>query len=140
MPNPVFEEPIRKILNLTQSQFDDVIKGKRSIHGHTGASGIKKLLENINLDRAIETARAEIAGGKKSARDMAIRKLGYLKAAQATGVHPKDWVVSSIPVLPPAFRPVSVMKGSGGQLVADPNYLYKEVFDANETLSQLATS
>jgi len=139
MPNPVFEEPIRKILNLTQSQFDDVIKGKRSIHGHTGASGIKKLLENINLDRAIETARAEIAGGKKSARDMAIRKLGYLKAAQATGVHPKDWVVSSIPVLPPAFRPVSVMKGSGGQLVADPNYLYKEVFDANETLSQLAT-
>ena len=46
-------------------------------------------------------------------------------------------MVTKVPVLPPAFRPVSVMQTTGNQLVSDSNYLYKELFDANENLKNL---
>jgi DNA-directed RNA polymerase subunit beta' len=65
-----------------------------------------------------------------------VRRLGYLKAAEKTGVHPSEWVVARVPVLPPLFRPVSMMQ-DGKLLVSDANYLYKEVFDANKALKDL---
>ena len=43
---------------------------------------------------------------------------------------PKDWILDKVPVLPPAFRPVSMMGDSGTPLVNDANYLYKELLDS----------
>jgi hypothetical protein len=63
--------------------------------------------------------------------------LGYLKASESTGVHPRDWMLSSVPVIPPKFRPVSEMQGGKVPLIDDANYLYKLMIDTNNSLKEL---
>lgn len=137
LPLPVMEEPIRHLLDLTKKDYEAVIAGDKSLGGDTGPAAIKKALGKLRLDDEIYRCRQDIAGSRKGARDIAIRKLGYLKACQNNGTHPRDWVVSRVPVLPPLFRGVSQMQG-GAQLVDDANVLYKELFDANQMLKDLS--
>ncbi len=134
------EEPIRRLLGLTKNRFEAVLSGTEPLrHGveGTGPQAIAQALKSMNVDRELAAARAAINGTRKTARDDAVRKLGYLKAAQRLGIHPGDWMLSRVPVLPPAFRPVSVMSDSKLPLVSDANYLYKSLFAANENLAQL---
>lgn len=138
MPNPVMEEPIRRVLGLTEAKFLDILAGKEQLNGATGPKALHKALQDINLDKEIGRAQAEIASGRKTLRDQAVRKIQYLHSAKKLNLHPSDWFVKSVPVLPPTFRQVNVMSGSGGQLVADPNYLYKEVWDSNKALEELS--
>ncbi len=137
MPNPVMEEPIRRILGLTSKRFDDVLAGRESFQGRRGPAAIKAALDDVDLDRDIEAARGAVASSRKSTRDAAVKKLAYLKGAKAAGLHPRDWVLDKVPVLPPAFRPVSVMSGNGQPMISDPNYLYKEVIEAAGNLRDM---
>ncbi len=137
MPNPVMEEPIRRLLGLTAKNFEAVIGGEQELNGQTGPRAITHALQTLNLDKEIERAREEIKSGKRTLRDTAVRRLGYLKSAQRLGIHPKDWVLAKAPVLPPAFRPVSTMGSKRLPLVADPDYLYKELWDANQSLKDV---
>ena len=141
MPNPVMEEPIRRLLGLTQKKFEAILSGRDVIpvgdYSMTGSEGIVKALEAMNLDRELLMARAAIKGTKKTDRDAAIRKLGYLKSAKQFDIHPKDWILHSVPVLPPKFRPISVMSHNKTPLVSDANYLYKELLAANENLATM---
>lgn len=136
LPNPVMEDPIRRVLGLTEKQFRGVLAGREQLGDKTGPTAIKDALERINLPKAIEQARLDIKSGRKTLRDAAVRRLGFLKSAETTGVHPKDWMISKVPVLPPMFRPVSTMGNKKLPLVADANYLYKELLDANDTLKE----
>jgi hypothetical protein len=139
MPSPAFEEPIRRLLGLTEKRFRDVLAGREALGDHgTGPGGLKSALTAIDLDQAIAQARADFKAGRASTRDAAARKLGYLKTAKRQGLHPADWIWSKVPVLPAKFRPVSVMAGSGLPMVSDANVLYKEVFDANDNLRELS--
>jgi DNA-directed RNA polymerase subunit beta len=141
MPNPAFEEPMRRLLGLTSNKFQDVIAGNEKIGDYgSGPSAIRNALENLDLKREITKAEQEIKGSKKTIRDDAIRKLAYLKSADRLKIHPKEWMLSRVPVIPPIYRPVSVMQGNGNPLVSDPNYLYKELHDSNEALKELAAA
>lgn len=138
MPNPVMEEPIRRMLGLTQQKFEDVVAGKEAIENYgTGTQAIQKALEDINIKKAIAQAETEVKGSRSTVRDAAVRKLQYLRHAERLGIHPSEWILHKVPVIPPIYRPVSVMRGTGGQLISDANYLYKEVFDANDVLKEL---
>lgn len=136
MPNPVMEEPIRRVLGLTEKEFRSVLAGQTQFFDKTGPQAIQEALGRINLPKAIEQARLDIKSGRKTLRDAAVRKLGYLKSAEAQGIHPQDWMMTKVGVLPPLFRPVSTMGNKKLPLVADANYLYKELLDANNTLKE----
>jgi len=136
MPNPVMEEPIRRLLGLTEKKYRDILAGKEQFADSTGPKAIAAGLAAINIPKAIEQARADIKSGRKTARDAAVRRLAYLKSAENTGMHPKDWMLNKMPVLPPLFRPVSQMGTKKLPLVDDANYLYKELFDANQSLKE----
>jgi DNA-directed RNA polymerase beta subunit/DNA-directed RNA polymerase beta' subunit len=138
MPNPVMEEPIRKTLGLTEKKFRDILAGREQLNGQTGPAAVKQALASINLPKAIEQARHDISGTKKGVRDAAIKRLGYLKSAERIGVHPQDWMLSKMPVLPPSFRPVTTLGATKMPLVADANYLYHELFHANKNLKELS--
>ena len=139
LPNPTMEEPIRRVLGLTQQKFEDVLAGKEKLAGGTtGPAGIAAALNNINLDRELALTRAMVKSGNKGERDAAVRKLGYLKSAQRLGLHPKDWMLSRVPVLPPQFRPISVMEQNHTPLVSDSNYLYKELIEADKNLARMS--
>jgi len=137
MLNPVMEEPARRILGLTGREFDEVVSGLKPYRQHgTGMQAIAHALDKLDLDSELASARAAISGNVKTAKDKAIRKLGYLKSAKENDLHPRDWVLDRVPVLPPIFRPVSLM-GNGVPLVADANHLYKELFAANKNLEEM---
>jgi len=138
MPNPVMEEPIRRVLGLTGKEFEAVLRGEHELPGAgTGPKAIAKALDGVNLDREIALARAQYHSGRASTRDAAVRRWGYLKSAKDLDLHPRDWVLDRVPVLPPAFRPVSLMGDSGIPLISDPNYLYKELLDAKKNYTDL---
>jgi hypothetical protein len=137
MPNPIMEEPLRRMFGLTEKQFREVLAGQRPLRGFAGPTALKRALENFNVDQEVTKAQTEAKGSRKTYRDAAVRRLGYLKSAQRLKIHPKDWVLDKVPVLPPIFRPVSMMSGSGTPLVADPNFLYKELLDSNQAIQEL---
>lgn len=134
IPNPVMEEPIRRLLNLTQKKFQAVLSGDEKLHGKTGTEAITHALGQVDVDQELETARDAIHNSRGQKRDAAIKRLRYLKYAQGQGLKPSDWMVTKVPVLPTTFRPISMMAGNGVPLVSDANYLYKELMDANENL------
>jgi len=136
--NPVMEEPARILLNLKQKELKAVMDGSIPLERHgTGFAAIGKALSEINVPLAMNAYRARIEHGTAAQRDHAVRALGYLKGCEATGLHPSDWMLSAIPILPPKFRPVSEMKDSNVPLVDDANYLYKLMIDTNDALKDL---
>lgn len=138
MPSPAMEEPIRKLLGITKNKFEGILSGTEAVGQYgSGPQALKKALEAINVDKELLLARMQIKSGRKTARDQAVRKLGYLKAAKALGIHPADWVLDKAPILPPVFRPVAKISDSGQPIISDANYLYKEMIDANTTLGKL---
>ena len=137
MPSPAMEEPIRRVLKLTEGQFRDVLAGRRELDNMTGPGAIRAALDRIDVPKAMAQARADIAAGRKTTRDEAIRRLGFLVGADKNGVHPRDWVWNRAPVLPPAFRPVSIMQATGRPMVNDANVLYHELFAANQNLGDM---
>jgi DNA-directed RNA polymerase beta' subunit len=138
MPNPVMEEPIRRLLGITTKQYEAILQGEHEVAGFgTGPQAIAKALDNLNIDRELAIVRAQFKSGKATARDAAVRRWGYLKSAKDLDLHPREWVLDKVPVLPPVFRPVSIMGDSKIPLIADPNYLYKELLDANKNYADL---
>ena len=136
LPSPVMEEPIRRLLGLTKKDLEAVIAGRKPLHGKTGGSAVREALSRINIDRETAAVTAEMRIAKGSRRDNAIKKLGYLKTAKEYGMHPRDWVVSKVPVLPANYRPISKIKDKT-QIVSDANYLYQDLLYNNEALTGL---
>ena len=138
LPSPAMQEPIMRVLGLTEPAFRKVLSGEQELNGHTGARAIAYALDKIKVPQAIEQARQDIESSKTTLRNAAVRRLRYLKGAEKMKIHPREWLLSRVPVLPPAFRPVSVMQGSSQPMVSDPNYLYKDLFEANKNLRENA--
>lgn len=135
VPNPIMEEPIRRCLGLTVKKMQDILSGKEQLNGKTGGEAIKSALANLNTDRVIEQARQDIKSKRGSSRDNAIKVLGYLSAAKDMKIKPVDWMISKVPVLPPAFRPIS--KAGDTALVPDTNELYKELIETKHNYEVL---
>ena len=136
--NPVMEEPARILLGLKQKELKAIMDGSQEYGKYgTGFQAIGKALTDINVPLAMNSYRMKIETGKLGERDHAIKALGFLKGCEQTGLHPRDWMLSQIPILPPKFRPVSEMKDSNVPLVDDANYLYKLMIDTNNGLKDL---
>lgn len=137
LPNPVMEDPIRRVLGLTKPKFEAILASREDFRGETGPAAIHDALKKIDLTAELAKTREQFKSTKKTARDEAVRKLGFLKTAERQGIHPSEWMVSKVPVLPPTFRPVSTMGPKKLPLVDDANYLYKELFDSDATAKEL---
>lgn len=136
VPNPMMEEPVRRVLGLTAKKMEAILSGREELDGKTGGDAIKEALGKVNVDREIEKARADVQNRRGSQRDNAIKVLGYLKAAKEMGMNPQDWMISRVPVLPPMFRPVAKMGDVA--LVPDMNELYKELIEMKQNYEMLA--
>lgn len=136
VPNPMMEEPVRRVLGLTAKKMEAILSGREELGGKTGGDAIKAALANINIDREIEKARADIQNRRGSQRDNAVKVLGYLKAAKEMGKKPEDWMITRVPVLPPMFRPVAKMGDVA--LVPDMNELYKDLIEMKDNYEALA--
>lgn len=135
VPNPVMEEPIRRLLGLTQAQYEAVLSGEREILNKTGGVGVRDALSKIKIDDDIRKYEDIIKSGAKSRRDNAIKCLSYLKMMKENNIRPEKWVMTKWPVLPPTMRPIVSFQQM--QLVSDPNYLYRDLWHANQDIEEL---
>lgn len=135
IPNPVMEEPIRRLLNLTQNQYEQWIAGKVAYKGKYGGEAIHKALSDIDLDNSIQNNEQLIREGSKTKRDKAVKVLGYLKNMKKNNLRPEDWVMTKVPVIPPSFRPIGKYRDM--PLVADANMLYQDLIHSNDVLKEI---
>ena len=135
IPNPVMEEPVRRVLGLTTKRLKAIISGEESVDGKTGGAALASLLGKIDVDAEIERQKEIVRRSRGSARDNAVKVIGYLSGCKKQGVTPKDWMITKIPVIPPMFRPVAKLGDTA--LVSDINELYRDVIESADAFSAL---
>ncbi len=128
MLNPIMEEPIRTVLGLRRQDLQDLLAGRTSYDGKSGAEGLRTLLKRLDLGTLKQQALDTVRSGARSKRDAAVRQYQYLSAFESEGKRPEDFIWDRVPVLPPKYRPIH--KVGRLNVVSDPNYLYKAVLDS----------
>ncbi len=128
--NPVFEEPVRRLLDLTQKEFDD-------LHAKHGGEYFRRELEGINVDKRLDELHERTKKLRGAALDGAVKQIKYLSALKEQGLAPHEaYVLSKVPVTPPIIRPVLPLK-DGRLQVGDANLLYRDAFLANQKLGEV---
>lgn len=126
--NPVFEEPVRRLLGLTQKEFGE--------HVGKGGHWFKSALSGIDVDARLTDLRARSRTTRGPALDGVVKQIKYLEALKERGIKPEDaYVISKVPVTPPVVRPILPLQ-DGRLQVGDANLLYKDAFLANDQLKE----
>ena len=135
VPNPIMEEPVRRVLGLTVDKMEKILSGQEKIDGKTGGQALKDALSKVDVDKRLKECRENIMSKKGAARDDAVKQYRYLSAMKKQGLAPQDWMIQNVPVIPPIFRPVSKMGDVA--LVSDLNELYKDVIENAKNFEDL---
>lgn len=145
VPNPVFEDSIRIVSGLSKVDYADIVNGERAVnkqghvvelgHGVTGGAGIKQILDRVDVDSELKAAKQELKTVAASKVDKVLKKVKRLQALKDAGTTPTQaYVLHSLPIIPPALRPVTVMQ-DGNFNFADINQLYSQFAQNNEQLN-----
>ena len=101
-----------------------------------GASGIEKLLKEIDLDQLIDQLHEEAENCKGQKQKKIMKRLKTLEGMQAAGIKPTDLIMNVVPVIPPDLRPMISLAG-GRFATSDLNDLYRRVINRNNRLKKL---
>ena len=101
-----------------------------------GATAIKKMLDEIDLDKLISDLHEEEKEAKGQKEKKIQKRLKTLEGMQAAGIKPEDLVLTVIPVIPPDLRPMIALPG-GRFATSDLNDLYRRVINRNNRLKKL---
>ena len=101
-----------------------------------GATAVKQLLDEINVDQMIADLREEEENTKGQRQRKVIKRLKLLEGLQSAGIKPSDLVLTVIPVIPPDLRPMISLPG-GRFATSDLNDLYRRVINRNNRLKKL---
>jgi DNA-directed RNA polymerase subunit beta' len=92
----------------------------------TGPAAIEHALSKINLEGLKQQHLNQIKSGAKSKRTKSVQALNAIEGLQRNGLTPEKLLIRNVPVIPPAFRPFSVV---GNAFVpGDANELYRDLF------------
>lgn len=128
--NPVFEEPVRRLLDLTQKEF-------QANHDKHGGAWFQRELGKIDVNKRIDELTASTRTLRGAVLDNSVKQIKYLQALRAQGLTPASaYVLTKIPVTPPVLRPVLPLK-DGRLQVSDSNLLYRDAFLASQKLQEV---
>ncbi len=124
---------------ITTAEYDAyemIYPGK--IEADQGASAVKKLLQNLDLERLRAELEAELKKiPTSSAKALKIRKrLKIVKDFIKSGNRPEWMILEVVPVIPPDLRPMIQIEG-GRFATTDLNELYRRVINRNNRLKRL---
>ena len=122
VPNPISEDYLRKLLNVTKKEYDALV-----VSGE-----ITDKLKKIDVDAKIAEMYKYIAGKKKTNRDDAAKLLQFLTMLKNKKMALSDLMLHKIPIIPAQYRPVSKM--GDVTLTSDVNNLYKDLMLNNNAL------
>jgi len=101
-----------------------------------GAEAIKKLLEEIDLEKMARELRTELKEVTGQRKVRAIRRLEVVEAFRQSGNNASWMILDVVPVIPPELRPMVQLDG-GRFATSDLNDLYRRVINRNNRLKRL---
>jgi DNA-directed RNA polymerase subunit beta' len=101
-----------------------------------GAEAIKKLLDEIDLEKLAEELKKEVKEVSGQRRIRAIRRLEVVESFRKSNSRPEWMVMDVVPVIPPELRPMVQLDG-GRFATSDLNDLYRRVINRNNRLKRL---
>ncbi|QDH20743.1 DNA-directed RNA polymerase subunit beta' [Saccharibacillus brassicae] len=105
-------------------------------HAGMGAEAVKKLLQDMDVDKELEFLKEELRTTQGQRRSRAIKRLEVIEAFKSSGNNP-DWMILDVlPVIPPELRPMVQLDG-GRFATSDLNDLYRRVINRNNRLKRL---
>ncbi len=129
--------PLMKKQLLSENEYREALaKYGDSFKAMMGAEGVKKLLEEIDLDELARQLRKEVREVSGQRRIRAIRRLEVVEAFRKSGNRPEWMILEVIPVIPPELRPMVQLDG-GRFATSDLNDLYRRVINRNNRLKRL---
>ncbi|HET9644787.1 MAG TPA: DNA-directed RNA polymerase subunit beta' [Burkholderiaceae bacterium] len=128
--------PLKKFSIMSEDDYES----KRTEYGDEfialmGAEGIKKLLEEMDIDAEIEKLRNDMTGSELKVKKNS-KRLKVLEAFKKSGIKPHWMILEVLPVLPPDLRPLVPLDG-GRFATSDLNDLYRRVINRNNRLARL---
>lgn len=102
-----------------------------------GAEAIKKLLEEIDLEKLSESLKEELAETSQGQKRVKLlKRLDVVEAFRTSGNRPEWMILDVVPVIPPDIRPMVLLDG-GRFATSDLNDLYRRVINRNNRLKKM---
>ncbi len=101
-----------------------------------GASAIKELLEQVDVEKELAEVQKELEGATGQKRSRLVKRLDVLNAFATSGNKPEWMILEALPVIPPELRPMIQLDG-GRFATSDLNDLYRRVINRNNRLKKL---
>ena len=123
---------------MSEQEYQQAIQeyGVGSFKAEMGAEAIKKLLQNLDLEKMETALKEDIATGSGQRKIRSIRRLEEVEAFLHSGNKPEWMILSVLPVIPPELRPMVQLDG-GRFATSDLNDLYRRVINRNNRLKRL---
>ena len=78
----------------------------------TGPEAIAAAIDTYSVEDIEKEAVELLQAGTKTKRPLAVRLLRYVKGFRRNKLNPSDYIIRNVPVIPPKFRPFSVVGDS----------------------------
>ena len=123
---------------INEKEYREAIEkyGYGSFEVGMGAEAVKKLLEQVDLEKLEKEIRASLEKATGQKRPKLIKRLETVEAFAKSGNRPEWMILDVIPVIPPELRPMVQLDG-GRFATSDLNDLYRRVINRNNRLKRL---
>ncbi len=123
---------------LTEKEYREACDrfGYGSFDAQMGAEAIKKLLQDIDIEKESAELKKQFAETTGQKRIRIIKKLEVLESFKLSNNKPEWMILDVIPVIPPDLRPMVQLDG-GRFATSDLNDLYRRVINRNNRLKKL---
>ena len=101
----------------------------------TGAEAVKKMLQELDLKKEVETLRRRLNTNSKQKRDKIIKRLEVVESFYYSDNKPEWMILEVLPVIPPDLRPMVQLDG-GRFATTDLNDLYRRILNRNNRLKR----
>ena len=125
-----------QILNEKEYHEAEEKYGRKSFKAEMGAEAIRKLLEEIDLEKLTASIEKDLENASEQRKAKLIKRLDTVEAFRKSGNRPEWMVMNVVPVIPPDLRPMVQLDG-GRFATSDLNDLYRRVINRNNRLKRL---
>jgi DNA-directed RNA polymerase subunit beta' len=133
----VGDTPLEKKQLLSEKEYRQYReKYGQTFQAQMGAEAIRKLLQDINLEKEVDALKEELRTAQGQRRTRAIKRLEVLESFRHSGNDPSWMILDVLPVIPPELRPMVQLDG-GRFATSDLNDLYRRVINRNNRLKRL---
>ncbi len=129
---------LRKYQVLSELDYRDLsVKYGEVFEAGIGAEAVRRLLEEVNLEEVINHLEGTVKNETNPLEQRKIsRRLKFLKSMSRSSIRPEWMIITALPVIPPALRPMVPLDG-GRYATSDLNDLYRRVINRNNRLKHL---